>query len=45
MQQDFWEKKVIREEQQKVISPWLKRFDYISVRESSGIDICQKKLE
>lgn len=35
-------KKVISEEQQEVISPWLKRFDYISVRESSGIDICKK---
>ncbi len=35
-------KKIISEEQKAIISPWLKRLDYISVRESSGVDICKK---
>ena len=34
-------KNEIPEEQKKIIRPWLERFDFISVREGSGVDICK----
>lgn len=33
-------KKEISSEQKSMIAPWVKRLDFVSVRESSGIDIC-----
>lgn len=37
-----WGRSCIPQEYEEIITPLLKKFDYISVRERSGLEICQK---